>query len=173
MKVSAVLEVNGKEIKLEIPEEEIKKLVEASEQQKKTGYERSENRSTYYCIDYDGQVTSDCDCKADEDNSCYETANYYSDKTVAENNARADALMRKLRRFAVEHREKELNWISENQYKWVIKYAYQNNLLFTDWTISIRYFGSIYFDSEKTAQAAIEEFNDELIWYFTEYKDSL
>ena len=37
MKVSAILEVNGKEIKLEIPEEEIKKLVEASEQQKKDG----------------------------------------------------------------------------------------------------------------------------------------
>ena len=33
--------------------------------------------------------------------------------------------------------------------------------------------GTILFDSEETAQAAIDEFHDELIWYFTEYKDSL
>ena len=28
-------------------------------------------------------------------------------------------------------------------------------------------------EEEETAQAAIDEFRDELIWYFTEYKDSL
>lgn len=173
MKVSAVLEVNGKEIKLEIPEEEIKKLIEASEQQKKTGYERSENRSTYYCIDYDGQVTSDCDCKADEDNSCYETANYYSDKTVAENNARADALMRKLRRFAVEHREKEFCWNDETQIKYEIYYYHKDQDINTSPCQTCQNFGSIYFDTLETAKAAIEEFKDELLWYFTEYKDSL
>lgn len=173
MKVSAVLEVNGKEIKLEIPEEEITKLIEASEQQKKTGYERSENRSTYYCIDYDGQVTSDCDCKADEDNSCYETANYYSDKTVAENNARADALMRKLRRFAIEHRTKELDWNYIDERKYFIAYDHGTKRLIDASNLTCQDFGKTYFDSKETAKAAIEEFKDELLWYFTEYKDSL
>ena len=31
----------------------------------------------------------------------------------------------------------------------------------------------IYFDSQETAGRVIEEFKDELTWYFTEYKDSL
>ena len=36
-----------------------------------------------------------------------------------------------------------------------------------------REFGTIFFDSETAAQLAIDTFRDELIWYFTEYKDSL
>ena len=36
-----------------------------------------------------------------------------------------------------------------------------------------RDFGVIYFDLGETANAAIDEFRDELIWYFTEYKEGL
>lgn len=42
-----------------------------------------------------------------------------------------------------------------------------------DQNIYYRYHGIIYFDSGEAAQLAIETFHDELIWYFTEYKDSL
>ena len=34
-------------------------------------------------------------------------------------------------------------------------------------------YNTIYFDSEKVANNAIMLYRDELIWYFTEYKDSL
>ncbi len=159
---------DGREFTVELGD----KALDHLEKPKKTGYERIENRSTYYCINYDGQVTSDCDCKADEDNSCYETANYYSDKTVAENNARADALMRKLRRFAVEHRKKESDWKRWSD-KFYIEYNHEDESLETDYDCIYHGFGKIYFDSNENAEAAIEEFKDELIWYFTEYKDSL
>ena len=42
-----------------------------------------------------------------------------------------------------------------------------------DQNIYYRYYGIIYFDSVQIAQLAINTFHDELVWYFTEYKDSL
>ena len=96
-----------------------------------------------------------------------------SDKTVAENNARADTLMRKLRRFAVEHRKTELDWNDIDNYKYYI-YCDRNEVrLDIDYTNVYPHFYGVYFDTEETAKAAIEEFKEELIWYFTEYKDSL
>lgn len=160
---------DGRELAVEIDENTFKSV----EEPKKTGHERSKNRSTYYYIDYAGQVTSDCDCKTDADNDCYEIANYYSDKTVAENNARADILMRKLRRFAVEHRTKELDWNDSYEEKRCIAYDHETKQLMNAFNQTYQAFGKIYFDSKETVEAAIEEFHDELLWYFTEYKYSL
>ncbi|MBO5037715.1 MAG: hypothetical protein J6D42_11635 [Clostridia bacterium] len=173
MKVSAILEVNGKEIKLEIPEEEIKKLIEASEKSKKTGYERVDYNKDYYYVGWNGEVEIDDDAGDPTDDTFYDIANYYSDKTVAQNNGRADTLMRKLRRFAVKHREKELDWTIPHTYKHSIYYDHQDKALYTYDNQVHQNLGSIYFDTKETAKAAIEEFKDELIWYFTEYKDSL
>ena len=111
------------------------------------------------------------------DNGLYDAANYYSDETVAKNNARADTLYRKLRRFAVEHRVHTLDWKISFQQKWYIYYDYCGRMGGDNLCVAcyreIRDFGNISFDSQKTAEAAIKEFKDELIWYFTEYKDSL
>ena len=43
----------------------------------------------------------------------------------------------------------------------------------TTYMFYAKHFGAIHFDSEETANAAMDKFHDELIWYFTEYKDSL
>ena len=93
--------------------------------------------------------------------------------SIAENNARADKLMRQLRRFAVEHRKKEINFNDNNQRKYYIYCENVVNNLNIAYCYSIRYFGAIYFDSPESAQLAIDTFHDELIWYFTEYKDSI
>ena len=52
-------------------------------------------------------------------------------------------------------------------------YDYENNELNVSFVFRSRKFGVIYFDLGETANAAIDEFRDELIWYFTEYKESL
>lgn len=173
MKVSAIIEVNGKEIKLEIPEEEIKKLIEASGKPKRTGYERVDYNKDYYYVGWNGEVETDDDVGGTDDDNCYNTANYYSDEAVAENNARADALMRKLRRFAVEHRTKELGWDDCHRYKYFIYYNHEEKRLSITHNEIYQGFGSIYFDTKETVEKAIEEFHDEFLWYFTEYKDSL
>ena len=103
----------------------------------------------------------------------YNSADYYSDHTIAENNARADKLMRQLRRFAVEHREDSFDWHKCTASKYFITYHHPSkNFSVFDCALA-QTFGAIYFNSSRIANLAIETFRDELIWYFTEYKDSL
>ena len=169
--MKAKLIIEGKEIEIEISEEEYKKLQPSEE--KKTGYERVAESDIYFYTYPSGCVETTCETCYDIDDECYESANYYSDKTVAENNTRADKLMRQLRRFSVEHRECEVDFNSTETAKHYIYYDCIHDELKTVFTFYAKTFGTILFDSEETANAAIDEFRDELIWYFTEYKDSL
>ena len=169
--MKAKLIIENKEIEIEISEEEYKKLQPSEE--KKTGYERVPESDIYFYANTKGDVETACEDCYDVDDEYYESANYYSDKTVAENNARADKLMRQLRRFAVEHRGHGVDFNSTETAKHYIYYDCIHDELDITFTFFARVFGMVYFDSEETAQAAMDEFHDELIWYFTEYKDSL
>ena len=169
--MKAKLIIEGKEIEIEISEEEYKKL--QSEEEKKTGYERVSESDIYFYANSRGYVETCTEDYYSVDNEYYESANYYSDKPVAENNARADKLMRQLRRFAVEHRECGVSFDDINIEKYYICYDYDDNELRVSFVFCTRNFGVIHFDSEETVNAAIDKFHDELIWYFTEYKDSL
>ena len=169
--MKAKLIIENKEIEIEISEEEYKKLQPSEE--KKTGYERVSEDSDYFCANSRGYAETACEDYHDVDDEYYESANYYSDKTVAENNARADKLMRQLRRFSVEHRGHGVDFNDTKTEKHYIYYDCIHDELKTVFTFSAKTFGTILFDSEETANAAIDEFHDELMWYFTEYKDSL
>jgi hypothetical protein len=166
----AKLIVEGKEFPIEIQDPRLKELLMPK---KKTGYERVERNEEYYYIDCDNDVNASHEGRLCGDKDSYENANYYSDYTIAENNARADKLMRQLRRFAVEHRDNKVDWTNANQRKYFIDYNNSNDELGAAYSVLHNYFGVIYFDTEKAAKLAIETFHDELIWYFTEYKDSL
>lgn len=169
--MKAKLIIEGKEIEIEISEEEYKKLHLL--EKKKTGYERVPEPSGYFYVSARSCVGTDYDNYYSVDDECYESANYYSSEIVAENNARADKLMRQLRRFAVEHRKYKTNFNSINAEKFYIIYQCEINEIRPYQTSYAIYFGKICFDSREATQAAIDEFHDELIWYFTEYKDSL
>ena len=169
--MKAKLIIEDKEIEIEISEEEYKKLQPSEE--KKTGYERVPENHDFYYECAVGGVESGFDEHCCVDDDCYDVANYYSSETVAENNARADKLMRQLRRFAVEHRGHGVDFNSTETAKHYIYYDCIHDELDITFTFFARVFGMVYFDSEETAQAAIDTFHDELIWYFTEYKDSL
>ena len=169
--MKAKLIVEGKEFPIEIQDPELQKLLMP---QKKTGYERVCAGQTYWLQDMSANVCWDTESiYFTENNEDYNSANYYSDETIARNNARADKLMRQLRRFAVEHRNKNIDWSDESQGKYYIYNVVNTKDLAVDCCRITKFFSSIYFDSEETAQLAIDTFRDELIWYFTEYKDSL
>lgn len=164
--------VDNREIEVEISEEELNKI------KKKTGYERATYFGTKLWFENYGRIEEYNDSLDFPYDILYNCANYYSSRDVAENNIRADKLMRKLRRFAVEHRKHSLNWEENNsQMKYYIYYRtsgiFEEPELKIDCCFEDRYFGVIYFDTKEAAQKAIETFHDELIWYFTEYKDSL
>lgn len=171
--MKATVKINGQEIEIEINEEQLEQL----KIKKKTGYEKVNKKGKYYNVET--KTVSEYYHNTDFDDIAYENANYYSDKTVAENNSRADKLFRQLRRFAVENRKEELYWESEIITYFTIVYRHFPSIfgekigLEVSYARSLQDFGSIYFDSRETAQKAIETFYDELIWYFTEYKDSL
>ena len=169
--MKAKLIIEDKEIEIEISEEEYKKLQPSEE--KKTGYERVPKNGHYFYEFGKGDVESDVEDCYDIDNEYYESADYYSSPIVAEKNDRADKLMRQLRRFSVEHRGRGVDFNSTETKKHYIYYDCVRDELRTTYTFYAGVFGVIYFDSEETAQAAIDKFRDELIWYFTEYKDSL
>lgn len=174
--MKAKLTIDGKEFEVDISEEQVQALTETktkTKTKKKTGYERVVEGNFFYVGRNDG--TTDFfieDCKAFED-KYYECADYYSDTTVAKNNARADKLYRQLRRFAVENRKKEIDWNNGRTGKFFFYYDHNIDKFDVSSSALCQEYGNIYFDSEETTQLAINTFKDELLWYFTEYKDSL
>lgn len=175
MLVDAKLMINGKELKtqIEIDEVNLKSIEEKNEEKKKiNGYERWGMNNKYSYVNGKGEVRTESDIGLEEDDLRFTIANYYSSSGVARNNARADQLMRQLRRFAVENRKDKIDWNDEKKHKYNICYSYPIQKIFVDFESNCRNF-EIYFDSYEAAERAIEEFKDELIWYFTEYKDSL
>lgn len=160
----AKLIVEGKEFDIEILDPKLQELIAPK---KKTGYERVSKNDTYFSVrDKDGLYINS-DFGDDVDINYYNIANYYSDRTVAESNARADKLMRQLRRVAVEHRKNDNP--TERFYIYYLKTA---GILQLRRDSDDRYIGP-WFDSLHAGANAIEAFKDELIWYFTEYRDSL
>lgn len=166
--MKAKLIIEGKEFEVDINNSELEKLIKP---EKKTGYERVKYKEKYYSICIDNTISSTNDGNYRLDDNLYDIANYYSDKTVAKNNARADKLMRQLRRFAVEHRKEKIDWTSP-QLKHYIVYDCGVSIGICH-TVTTRGPGVVYFDSVEAANDAIKTFHDELIWYFTEYKNSL
>ena len=167
--MKATLVIEGKEFPIEINDPELQKLLSPK---KKTGYELSGYGHTYSFVNSYGEVIT-LDHQDHDDNNRYEEANYYSDRTVAENNHRADRLMRQLRRFAVENRKQEIDW-AVNCTKYEICYDnFEGEMKCLPTHNYTQYLFCPYFDSEDSAELAMKAYHDELIWYFTEYKDSL
>lgn len=138
---------------------------------KKTGYERNKANDIYYSVDIADNVLKSFDLHDIVNDDIYSIANYYIDKTVAENNARADKLMRQLRRFAAENNDTEIDWHSKEAPKYYIWYDNYNKILDLSVSHIFRNFGTIYFSNRNIANKAMTAFRNELLWYFTEYCD--
>lgn len=167
--------LDGKEYKCKrvvMDNDNVEILLE-EDSKKETGYERVGTGVNYYLATNRNEilVLPESNCNLDCD--YYDNANYYSSEEIAKNNARADKLMRQLRRFSIENRATDINWIRGNNPKYFIYYDYDRKSLESEKSYCFRPFGSICFDSIDSTERAIKEFKNELIWYFTEYRDSL
>lgn len=145
---------------------------EATPKPKKTGYERAERDGKYFlewaCC---GEADSDEDEYDTYGNTAFKNAGYYTDEKLAEDNIRADRLLRRLRRFSAVNRKNKIDWEDLTQAKFNIVFVCDNEGLSVSKRSVFRGFGEIWFDTKELAEKAIEEFRDELMWYFTEYKD--
>ena len=167
------LKANGKTVQVEMTEEQAK-IVGLVEERSRTGYERVEVEETYYLVEVDDEITN-MKHNGQLDRDCYDVGNYYSNKTIAENNARADRLLRHLRQWQAQNDEpiSVEDWNNESKKKWFIIYSYSSEEMYAEYYYIMRLPNTIYFATKEKAEEAIEVFKDELIWYFTEYVQRL
>lgn len=167
------LKANGKTVQVEITKEQAK-ILGLVEERSRTGYERVEKSETYYVINTeDDSMINITEFNDQTDERCYNTGNYYSDKTIAENNARADRLFRQLRQWQAQN-DKAISvedWNNESKKKWFIIYSSEE--MYAEYYYIMRLPNTIYFTTKEKAEEAIEVFRDELLWYFTEYVQRL
>ena len=171
MKVT--INANGTTIQAEISEEQLKELGLIEEQP--TGYERVKKGDVYYFNITRSETVAEVECNRKIDEGRYDTGNYYSDKTIAENNARADRLLRCLRRWQAAN-DKAISisdWKNDNILKYYVDYDCFNDQPFVTYAIRYRCPNTIYFTSGEKAKEAAGVFKDELLWYFTKYQQRL
>ena len=167
------LKANGKTVQVEMTEEQAK-ILGLVEERSRTGYERVEVEETYYLVEVDDEITN-MKHNGQLDRDCYDVGNYYSNKTIAENNARVDRLIRHLRQWQAQNDEpiSVEDWNNESKKKWFIIYSYSSEEMYAEYYYIMRLPNTIYFATKEKAEEAIEVFKDELIWYFTEYVQRL
>lgn len=85
---------------------------------------------------------------------------------------RAEALHRNMLKRSAELCDK-IDWNNGKENKYFIGYCYATKeirILATNYTKDAF---QIYFDTKEHAQQVMEEFRDELIWYFTEFEERM
>ena len=170
------IKANGKTIEAEISKEQAKELGLIANNN--TGFEQVEYRDEYYSVNVLGGVDDTCDVGLITDKAAYFDGNYYSDEKIAENNAKADRLLRKLRQWQALNDEpvSKKDWDKE---KWTIGYNHCKDGSGHDigleprCFLKIHNFGTVFFTTREKAEEAIKTFEDELTWYFTEYQQRL
>ena len=169
------LKVNDKSVQVEMTEEQAK-ILGLVEERSRTGYERVDEDDSYFVDDTinDGHEVIGGGGTLVND-LYYNNGNYYNDKTIAENNARADRLLRHLRQWQAQNDEpiSVEDWNNESKKKWFIIYSYSSEEMYAEYYYIMRLPNTIYFATKEKAEEAIEVFRDELLWYFTEYVQRL
>ena len=127
---------NGKTIQTEINEEQAK-ILGLTIDKPKTGYERVEKGSTYFFNDGLSDMNRTKEEKDMEDQDYYNGGNYYNNKTIAKNNARADRLLCCLRQWQALN-DRAINWKNKNIRKYTIRYDYAMNM-FNKYSTRIMY----------------------------------
>lgn len=166
------LKVNGKTVQVEMTEEQLKELGVIKERSR-TGYERVKKGEMYYVVDTEyNSMSKNTEFNDQRDEQCYNTGNYYNDKVIAENNARADKLLRQLRQWQALN-DRATNWKNKDIRKYTIRYDYAMNMFNVIPNVCERCLNDVYFTTRETAQRAINVFKAELEWYFTQYQQRL
>lgn len=123
----------------------------------------------YYFIRNNGQICYTNWIKSDIDKERFILGNFFKTEEEAEFALERQKVITELKRYMLEHNEKEIDWYDHCVLKYYIQYDYVNDTLNI---ASTRYYknniSSMYFTSDKIAQAAIEAIGEERIkkYYF-------
>ena len=175
MKSKLQLMINGKPvlIPIELSEEQLRQLTAAVNlEETLTGWEEPQIGHTGYFEDEYNKVA---EFEVNEETiefaqALYKNDNYFCTRETAENTVRADNVCRKLRHFAISHRDPTKS-MADGGY--TITYNYELNYLEIGATGNWLAIGDVVFDTEEIARQAMNKYATELIWYFTEGKASM
>ena len=158
--------IEGKEIDLELTEKQ--KVVVERALRYQTGWERA-NQEYFFILDNNKEQSYEGHLRCNDDD--YNNANYFNNKELINNIIRAQTLQRKLWRRSAELCKK-IDW-NDKKEKYYINYDYNDNDFCIGVCVYMGNFGQVYFDTIEHAEQVLEEFKDELTWYFTEFKSRL
>lgn len=171
------IKINGKEVIAEINDADLVGIFEPEEPWC-YGFEDVEENKKYWYETTTGELMEATSNGVDAwENMRYNCGNYYSDEAIALNNARADNLLRVIRQFCA---------LNELIYPYVLPkygvkgchitydpddtYYERDGLGITFDGESTASLGGFTFKTERDAQMVIDEFHDELLWYFMKYR---
>jgi hypothetical protein len=157
----------GKSVELDIPDEKLEELVK---ERKQTGWEKPKIHGPYNTIQDDGFVCCSNWRNGPSDNELYLRGNFFTSRELAENIARYQTLDLRIRRRIAEICE-PVDWSNPYAYAYGIVYSPHDKII-TPASCTIKCNGWIC-DTREHAEQIIEEFKDELTWYFTEFKDRM
>lgn len=162
-----ILIIDGREIEAQVNEEGLK-LIE-----KKREFGRQKENKPYFFFDGFLNLQSEFEKLVGFNEERYKTGNYFLTEKECADAARVVSLWLRMKRFADEHNFENVNFKDYETVKYAILYNFRTNNLCVGFTWWLTDAFQIYFNSKETAQKAIDEFRDDLIWYFAEYgKDS-
>ena len=166
--MKATLTYEGKTVEVEIAEAEARKIFEKP----KTGWERVEPGQYYCYVSGGGLVAAEEDERDESDDLYYDNVNYFADRDLANDQARAISLWLRIKRWAAEHCE-PVDWNNLKSEKWYIFYSHPKTELLVGLYSTTEYAFGVRFDTKEHARECIEEFRDDLTWYFTECRDRM
>lgn len=145
-------------------------LIEKANKPKNKVWNPEENETYYYSYS-DGHIEkATCDNR-NMDKNRYAIGNCFKTKEEAEFALERQKVITELKRFALEHNDKEIDWNNIEQRKCFLSYQHDKNIIFIDFYYSVQIY-NIYFTSEEIAQAAIKEIGEErLRKYYFEVKE--
>ena len=169
--------MNKEEIEKRIDEiqQELNSLKQQpNEPEKKTGWEKPTIGDDYWYIGADNCV---CHCywsNSSIDNARYDSGNCFTSEKLAANVSAYKSLDSRIRRRIAEICE-PVDWNNTDQSKYCIHGYHHPNKMFE---LGVEQYAQYHYglwacDSSTHANQIIEEFKDELTWYFTEFKDRM
>lgn len=158
---------DGTEVKLS--DELVKQLNEAinattEEEKKDTGFFEGKEGKNCWVVCSDG-IFNEASC-----NESRELLNEFTSREFAEKIRNRQLLERKLMKFSLEHDGDKIDWDDDDNSKYHICYSYACNDLCVKSVLVTNRCGAICFYSKKITDQAIEEYHDDLIKYFTEWR---
>ena len=162
--------VDGVEHNVNLSEEQVQQLLDTAGRQP---YARVGYGETYYYLDNLGDVKTTDDIESNADDRLYDFGNYWANKKTCEDDARADILLRQLRRFAMENGGYFDKDTDDLMLSWCLEPADKPSLkevrIYKRYTSRV---GMVGFASWDAARDALTQFRDEIIWYLYTYLPS-